>query len=181
MQRRASVSAMDTDTSAAGMPTQAAAPLAWAVTHWGTTPPVASSPPVSAPVLPPVSSAPPEPPPVTVAAPVPPPVTVTVTPTPAAAAPTTDWGYVPPSARTMPTPAPADPDQVYLADLAAAGIRVTDPALVVAGAHDICAHLASGGSRADVVRGLRTNPTLTEGNAVAITLLAVQVYCPQYG
>lgn len=126
---------------------------------------------------------PPPPPPLS-----PPPVTVSVTPTPLAAPPAPPPEPAPLPAPTfgrspatpIAPPPPASPDDAYVADLGAAGVFVTDRPTAIAGAHAICNDLGAGGSPADIVRGLRSNSTLTEANAEAIIALAVRVYCPQY-
>jgi hypothetical protein len=93
---------------------------------------------------------------------------------------------IPPTAAPAPAPAPvpptADPDQRYLAALNAGGVAIIDVGVVIQGAHEICAALGSGQSKAAIEADLMAaNKTLTEVNAATIVNSAVAVYCPRYG
>jgi hypothetical protein len=98
---------------------------------------------------------------------------------PAAADPGADPGAV----QTL-TPSRASKpalDEQFLADLASAGIRVTDVSVAVYGAHDTCAYLAAGHDAEDAVeQGLRNNSTMTRTDEIAYIDAAIDIYCPRY-
>jgi Protein of unknown function (DUF732) len=72
-------------------------------------------------------------------------------------------------------------DEQFLADLASAGIRVTDVSVAVYGAHDTCAYLAAGHDAEDAVeQGLRNNSTMTRTDEIAYIDAAIDIYCPRY-
>lgn len=87
-----------------------------------------------------------------------------------------------PTAAPAARPVPVDPDQGYLADLNAGGVRVTDVGAVIQGAHEICSDLSTGKSKTAIESYMMTgNHTFTEGNAATVLNSAVAAYCPQYG
>jgi len=71
-------------------------------------------------------------------------------------------------------------DGQFLDALARAGLRVTDVAAAIFGAHDTCAYLAAGHSAIEAVeQGQRNNPTFTRVQQVDYINAAVSIYCPR--
>jgi hypothetical protein len=103
------------------------------------------------------------------------------TPAPAAADPAGDPGNV----ATLQPPAPKasttiTADDRFLADIARAGMRVSDVRAAIAGGHDVCAYLAAGHNALDVIaQGIANNPTMTRSDEIAAYNAAVSAYCPQ--
>jgi Protein of unknown function (DUF732) len=121
------------------------------------------------------SPAAPAPAPPSIAAPPPEPTsTVTVTQTPAPVAqPLDPVPAVPPRSGT---------DEAFIAALREDGIIITNPAEIVAGAHQACAYIAAGHTAHDTMRlAMAENSTLTPENASTLIGAAIGAYCPQYG
>ena len=105
-----------------------------------------------------------------------PPVAAAPAPTP----PPVDGGA---SVQTLEPSRPSTParDEQFLADLARAGIRVSDVPTVVYGAHDTCAYLAAGHDAIEAVdTGMHNNATMTRADEIAYVDAAISVYCPRY-
>src|SRR5271156_717171 len=68
---------------------------------------------------------------------------------PAAADPAGDPGDV--QTLTPPASKPATADDRFLADIARAGMRISDVRAAIAGGHDVCAYLAAGHNALDVI------------------------------
>jgi hypothetical protein len=100
------------------------------------------------------------------------------TPAPAHADPTGDPGDV----QTMSPPKPSTTitaDDRFLADIARAGMRISDVRAAIAGGHDVCAYLAAGHNALDVIaQGMANNPTMTRSDEIAAFNAAVGAYCP---
>ena len=100
------------------------------------------------------------------------------TPAPSAADPAGDPGNV----QTLAPPAPkaSAADDRFLADIARAGMRVSDVRAAIAGGHDVCAYLGAGHNALDVIeQGMANNPSMTRSDEIAAYNAAVAAYCPQ--
>jgi hypothetical protein len=97
---------------------------------------------------------------------------------PASADPAGDPGDV----QTMSPPKPSTTmtaDDRFLADIARAGMRISDVRAAIAGGHDVCAYLAAGHNALDVIaQGMANNPTMTRSDEIAAFNAAVGAYCP---
>ena len=72
-------------------------------------------------------------------------------------------------------------DEQFLADLARAGIGVTDVPRAVFGAHDTCAFLAAGHDAEQAVeKGMANNASMTRADEIAYIDAVIEVYCPRY-
>jgi hypothetical protein len=96
------------------------------------------------------------------------------------------WAAVPaaadPTVQQLQPSLPSTParDDAFLAELARAGMRVTDASTAVAGARDTCAYLAAGHNAMEAVeQGLRNNATMTRADEIAYVDAAISVYCPR--
>lgn len=80
-----------------------------------------------------------------------------------------------------PVPAP-DADTVYLAALARAGFKPTNPAGAIGNGHSVCTYLAKGHTAQEAVISVNTdsNNTMTVPMAYAFVHAAIDAYCPQY-
>ena len=99
------------------------------------------------------------------------------TPAPAAADPAGDPG----NAATLQPPAPkaSTADDRFLADIARAGMRISDVRAAIAGGHDVCAYLAAGHNALDVIaQGMANSPSMTRSDEIAAYNAALGAYCP---
>ena len=98
---------------------------------------------------------------------------------PVSADPTADRGAI--QTLTPSRPSTRALDDQFLADIARAGIRVSDVHTAIAGAHDTCAYLAAGHNALEAAeQGSRNNPTMTRADEIAAIDAAISTYCPRY-
>jgi hypothetical protein len=97
------------------------------------------------------------------------------------------WAAAPaaadPTVQTLEPSRPSTPalDEQFLADLARAGIGVTDVPRAVFGAHDTCAFLAAGHDAEEAVeKGMANNASMTRADEIAYIDAVIEVYCPRY-
>jgi hypothetical protein len=92
-------------------------------------------------------------------------------------------GAADPTVQQLQPSLPSTParDEQFLAELARAGIRVTDVPTAVFGAHDTCAYLAAGHDALEAAeQGERNNATMTRTDEIAYIDAAIETYCPRY-
>jgi Protein of unknown function (DUF732) len=88
-----------------------------------------------------------------------------------------------PTVQTLEPSRPSTPalDEQFLADLARAGMGVTDVPRAVFGAHDTCAFLAAGHDAEEAVeKGMANNASMTRADEIAYIDAVIEVYCPRY-